>query len=77
MTHDQEDAFAVADRIAMLSRGRLLQVGTPEELYHAPTTREVAEFVGRAALLPAERMSDGVWVTVGSVVARRAGAGAG
>jgi len=67
VTHDQEDAFAVADRIAMLSRGRLLQVGTPEELYHAPTTREVAEFVGRAALLPAERMGDGVWVTVGSV----------
>jgi len=67
VTHDQEDAFAVADRIAMLSRGRLLQVGTPEELYHAPTTRDVAEFVGRAALLPAERMGDGVWVTVGSV----------
>ena len=51
----------------MLSRGRLLQVGTPEDLYHAPTTREVAEFVGRAALLPAERMGEGVWVTVGSV----------
>ena len=67
VTHDQEDAFAVADRIAMLARGRLLQVGTPEELYHAPSTREVAEFVGRAALLPAERMGDGVWVTVGSV----------
>ena len=67
VTHDQEDAFAVADRIAMLARGRLLQVGTPEDLYHAPTTRDVAEFVGRAALLPAERMGDGVWVTVGSV----------
>jgi ABC-type Fe3+/spermidine/putrescine transport system ATPase subunit len=67
VTHDQEDAFAVADRIAMLSRGRLLQVGTPEELYHSPTTREVAEFVGRAALLPAERIEDGVWVTVGRV----------
>ena len=65
VTHDQEDAFAVADRIAMLSRGRLLQVGTPEELYHSPATREVAEFVGRATLLPAELMSDGVWVTVG------------
>jgi iron(III) transport system ATP-binding protein len=67
VTHDQEDAFAVADRIAMLSKGRLLQVGTPETLYHAPATREVAEFVGRAALLPAELMGDGVWVTVGSV----------
>jgi ABC-type Fe3+/spermidine/putrescine transport system ATPase subunit len=67
VTHDQEDAFAVADRIAMLGQGRLLQVGTPEQLYHSPSTRDVAEFVGRAALLPAERMSDGVWVTVGSV----------
>ena len=67
VTHDQEDAFAVADRIAMLGQGRLLQVGTPEQLYHSPSTREVAEFVGRAALLPAERMGDGVWVTVGSV----------
>ena len=67
VTHDQEDAFAVADRIAMLSRGRLLQVGTPEDLYHSPSTREVAEFVGRAALLPAERMAEGVWVTVGRV----------
>jgi ABC-type Fe3+/spermidine/putrescine transport system ATPase subunit len=67
VTHDQEDAFAVADRIAMLSRGRLLQVGSPEDLYHAPATREVAEFVGRAALLPAERRGEGVWVTVGRV----------
>ena len=67
VTHDQEDAFAVADRIAMLAQGRLLQVGTPEELYHSPSTREVAEFVGRAALLPAERTGDDVRVTVGSV----------
>ena len=67
VTHDQEDAFAVADRIAMLADGRLLQLGTPEELYHTPATREVAEFVGRAALLPAERTGDGVRVSVGSV----------
>jgi ABC-type Fe3+/spermidine/putrescine transport system ATPase subunit len=65
VTHDQEDAFAVADRIAMLARGRLLQVGTPEELYDSPSTREVAEFVGRAALLPAGRAGDDVRVTVG------------
>jgi ABC-type Fe3+/spermidine/putrescine transport system ATPase subunit len=67
VTHDQEDAFAVADRIAMLSKGKLLQVGTPEVLYHSPATRTVAEFVGRAALLPAERIGEAVWVTVGSV----------
>jgi ABC-type Fe3+/spermidine/putrescine transport system ATPase subunit len=64
VTHDQEDAFAVADRVAMLSRGRLLQVGSPETLYHTPATREVAEFVGRAAMLPAERAGDRVQITV-------------
>jgi ABC-type Fe3+/spermidine/putrescine transport system ATPase subunit len=64
VTHDQEDAFAVADRVAMLERGRLLQVGTPESLYHAPATRAVAEFVGRAAVVPAERMGDEVRITI-------------
>ena len=53
VTHDQEDAFAVADRVALLSRGRLLQVGTPEDLYDRPASREVAEFIGRATLVPA------------------------
>ena len=67
VTHDQEDAFAVADRVAMLERGRLLQVGTPESLYHAPATRAVAEFVGRAALVPAERRGDQVRITIGGV----------
>ena len=78
VTHDQEDAFAVADRVAMLERGKLLQVGSPETLYHAPATRAVAEFVGRAALVPAERRGDVVRMTVGGVMleapARREGA---
>jgi ABC-type Fe3+/spermidine/putrescine transport system ATPase subunit len=64
VTHDQEDAFAVADRVAMLERGRLLQVGTPESLYHAPATRAVAEFVGRAAVVPAERVGEQVRITI-------------
>ncbi len=67
VTHDQEDAFAVADRVAMLERGRLLQVGTPESLYHAPATRAVAEFVGRAAVVAAERVAERVQVTIGGV----------
>ncbi len=67
VTHDQEDAFAVADRVAMLERGRLLQVGTPESLYHAPATRAVAEFVGRAALVPADRAGEHVRITIGGV----------
>jgi ABC-type Fe3+/spermidine/putrescine transport system ATPase subunit len=67
VTHDQEDAFAVADRVAMLEKGRLLQVGTPEALYDTPATRAVAEFVGRATVVPAERANDRVWVTIGGV----------
>jgi iron(III) transport system ATP-binding protein len=67
VTHDQEDAFAVADRVAMLERGRLLQVGPPEALYHAPATRAVAEFVGRAALVPAERVGEVVRITIAGV----------
>ncbi|MDF1506187.1 ABC transporter ATP-binding protein, partial [Roseisolibacter sp. H3M3-2] len=53
VTHDQEDAFAVADRVALLDAGRLLQVGTPEALYDRPDSAAVATFVGRASLLPA------------------------
>ena len=78
VTHDQEDAFAVADRVAMLERGRLLQVGTPEALYHEPATRAVAEFVGRAALVPAVTAGQRVRIAIGGTTletaARRSGA---
>jgi ABC-type Fe3+/spermidine/putrescine transport system ATPase subunit len=77
VTHDQEDAFAVADRVAMLERGRLLQVGTPESLYHEPATRAVAEFVGRAALVPAVTAEERVRIAIGGTTleapARRRG----
>lgn len=52
VTHDQEDAFAVADRIALLKKGRILQTGTPEELYDSPASRDVASFIGRAVIVP-------------------------
>jgi ABC-type Fe3+/spermidine/putrescine transport system ATPase subunit len=54
VTHDQEDAFAVADRIALLKKGKILQTGTPEELYNSPVSRDVAAFIGRAVIMPAE-----------------------
>ena len=62
VTHDQEDAFAVADRVALLAKGKLLQAGSPEELYDSPASRAVAEFIGRAALVPAT--FDGARVTI-------------
>jgi iron(III) transport system ATP-binding protein len=52
VTHDQEEAFALSDRIAVLDHGRLEQVGTPETLYHDPATPFVAAFVGKANFLP-------------------------
>ncbi len=52
VTHEQEEAFHLGDRVAVLSGGRLHQVGTPEELYERPATRFVAGFVGRASALP-------------------------
>ena len=67
VTHDQEDAFAVADRVALLERGRLLQVGRSEELYDRPATRSVAEFIGRATLVPARMSGDRAVVAIGGV----------
>ena len=53
VTHDQEEAFALSDRIAVMSRGVLQQLGTPEALYAAPANPFVAAFLGRANFLPA------------------------
>jgi ABC-type Fe3+/spermidine/putrescine transport system ATPase subunit len=53
VTHEQEEAFALGDRVAVLHAGRLEQVGTPEELFERPKTRFVAAFVGRSSVLPA------------------------
>jgi spermidine/putrescine transport system ATP-binding protein len=46
VTHDQEEALTMSDRLAVLNHGRLLQVGTPEEVYRAPATAFVADFIG-------------------------------
>jgi iron(III) transport system ATP-binding protein len=65
VTHDQEEAFFMGGRIAVLSRGRLEQLGTPEELYYRPATRFVAEFIGRADFLPAIRCREGLETELG------------
>jgi iron(III) transport system ATP-binding protein len=54
VTHDQKEALSCADRIAVLQDGKLLQVGTPVELYQSPATAFVADFVGRTNLLEGE-----------------------
>ncbi len=68
VTHDQEDAFAIADRIALIRKGKLLQVGTPEDLHDRPASLGVATFIGRSTILPAEFIGPGrIAVTVGGV----------
>ncbi|PWS34291.1 polyamine ABC transporter ATP-binding protein [Falsiroseomonas bella] len=59
VTHDQEEANAAADRMAVLDEGRVLQVGSPAELYDHPANRFVAGFLGTANLIDGEVTSDG------------------
>jgi spermidine/putrescine transport system ATP-binding protein len=51
VTHDQEEALTMADRIAVMHDGRALQIGTPEEIYDSPATRFVADFIGETNFL--------------------------
>ncbi|HET9694007.1 MAG TPA: hypothetical protein VFP48_06460, partial [Steroidobacteraceae bacterium] len=60
VTHDQEEAFALADRIGVMNQGRLLECGRPDDLYTRPATRFVATFLGAANLLLGYRTPRGV-----------------
>jgi len=55
VTHEQEEAFELGDRVALLNQGKLEQLGTPQELYGSPASRFVAEFIGRSSVVP------GIW----------------
>ena len=67
VTHDQEEALAMADRVGVMKEGRLEQVAAPEELYARPATRFVAEFVGLSNRVPAV-VADGAARVVGTTV---------
>ncbi len=58
VTHDQEEALTMADRIGVMNEGRLLQVGTPAEIYEHPVNRFVADFIGQTNLLDASVVSN-------------------
>ena len=51
ITHDQEEAINMSDRIAVMRGGRFEQIGTPEEIYDEPKTHYVAQFIGRSTIL--------------------------
>jgi iron(III) transport system ATP-binding protein len=57
VTHDQKEALSVADRMAILDRGRILQVGTPRDVYKRPHCRTVANFIGETDFLPGELLA--------------------
>jgi putative spermidine/putrescine transport system ATP-binding protein len=59
VTHDQVEALTMCDRIAVMESGRIVQVGSPRDVYDRPATRFVASFVGRANVLPVTRVAGG------------------
>jgi iron(III) transport system ATP-binding protein len=54
VTHDQEEAMAISDHIAVMNEGKIIQIGTAEELYLRPESSFVAKFIGKINILPAE-----------------------
>ena len=64
VTHDQEEAMTMADRIAVMNKGHIVQIGTPGDIYEQPTTRFIAEFVGDVNILEGKvtrQAEDGLW----------------
>jgi putative spermidine/putrescine transport system ATP-binding protein len=78
VTHDQEEALSLSDRVVVMSQGRMEQVGTPYEIYNFPTTDFVASFVGQLNLVPVKLVNaaeklvsfDGQTVRAGRIVDR-------
>ena len=65
VTHDQEEAFAMSDRVVVMNQGRIEQIGTPQEIYEEPSNLYVARFVGEINILPARIASvpgEGIYI---------------
>jgi ABC-type Fe3+/spermidine/putrescine transport system ATPase subunit len=78
VTHDQEEALTMSDRIGVMNEGRLLQVGSPQQIYEQPTSRFVAGFIGEINLLPATVVDhESVRLAGGRLVSARTGTLAG
>ena len=59
VTHDQKEALSISDRMAILDRGKILQVGSPGEVYRRPTCKVVADFIGETDFIPGKLLSTG------------------
>ncbi len=71
VTHDQEEAFVLGDRVAVMHDGHIAQVASPSELYTAPASRWVAGFVGGAAFLPGEVVGSRAESAIGAIPLQR------
>jgi iron(III) transport system ATP-binding protein len=76
VTHDQEEALSIAERLAIMMDGRIVQTGRPEEVYAAPASRKVAEFLGDANFLPGELRAGEVQCELGRAPAEAVPEGA-
>jgi iron(III) transport system ATP-binding protein len=65
VTHEREEAFSVADRLALMRDGRIVQAGAPEDVYFAPADRWAAEFVGAANIIPGRLAGGAVETAIG------------
>ena len=65
VTHDQEEAMAISDRIAVMNEGEIQHVGAPQEIYHRPSNEFVATFIGRTNLLKADYKTKNKMVSLG------------
>ena len=70
VTHVQEEALFLGDRLAILHQGRLEQIDAPEVIFHAPATRFAAEFLGHTDFLPGEVTADGILTEIGLIPQR-------
>lgn len=66
VTHDQEEALSLSDRLAVMRDGRIVQVGSPQEIYWHPAERWVAQFVGDVNVLDGTAMAEGVQTDIGT-----------
>ncbi|MFW5949556.1 MAG: ABC transporter ATP-binding protein [Halolamina sp.] len=66
VTHDQEEALSISDRVAVMSDGRIEQVGSPEALFEHPESRFVASFLGQASFVPGQISEDAADTVIGS-----------
>jgi len=68
VTHDQHEALAICDRVAVMNEGRLEQVATPRDLYDRPANAFVASFIGSMNRVPAVQAPTGAWLILGSII---------